>query len=137
MIENNIQTILYFIDDKLIFRLFCYFYRSAFQKCVILKWNCFCDFLWFRAEQPETLPRVASQLASKIRIVKNLVQVDSTYLASTSRLGRPCTDYPGPSDTYVSVIFPPRTAILSSKSCEFVCPMRKPNKNWIILKIEY
>ena len=39
--------------------------------------------------------------------------------------------------TYVRVIFPPRTAILSSKSCEFVCPMRKPNKNWIILKIEY
>ena len=70
MIESNIQTILYFIDDKLIFRLFRYFDKRSFQKCVILKWNCFCDFLWFRAEQPETLPRIVFQLASEFRVME-------------------------------------------------------------------
>ena len=130
MIESNIQTFLYFIDDKLIFRLFRYSDRSSFQKCVILKWNCFCDFLWFRTEQPETLSRIAFQLASEFRVMK---------ISCPSELD--VLDVNIPSQivwfTYVSVIFPPRTAILSSKSCEFVCPMRKPNKNWIILKIEY
>ena len=135
MIESNIQTILYFIDDKLIFRLFRYFDRSSFQKCIILKWNCFCDFLWFWAEQPETLPRIAFQLASEFRVMK------ISCPSGLDVLYRPGLDVNVPSQiarfTYVSVIFPPRTAILSSKSCDFVCPMRKPNKNWIILKIEY